>query len=94
MPSVIGIMAKYRGHLVIIIYDVNICMSLLPILHLSLLPNVIRTGEKITAVQCESPTFTVAWNPRKPLLAFSCDDKYERDRDGGTVKLFGISSES
>ncbi|KAK2154221.1 hypothetical protein LSH36_274g04026 [Paralvinella palmiformis] len=54
----------------------------------------VETGEKITAVQCESPTFTVAWNPRKPLLAFSCDDKYERDRDGGTVKLFGISSES
>ena len=36
----------------------------------------------------------LAWNPRKPLLAFSCDDKYERDRDGGAVKLFGISSES
>ncbi|XP_070539873.1 THO complex subunit 3-like [Ptychodera flava] len=55
----------------------------------------VATGEKITEVQCESPTFTVAWHPKKNLLAFACDDKdkYERDRDAGTVKVFGFSSE-
>ncbi|XP_002734008.1 THO complex subunit 3-like [Saccoglossus kowalevskii] len=53
----------------------------------------VETGEKITDVQCESPTFTVAWHPKRPLLAFACDDKYDRDRDAGTVKLFGLPSE-
>lgn len=52
----------------------------------------VETGEKIAEVPCESPTFTVSWNPKKPLLAFACDDKSERDRDrdAGTVKLFGL----
>ena len=47
----------------------------------------------MTEIGCESPTFTVAWHPKKPLLAFACDDKTgdrERDRDAGTVKLFGL----
>ena len=54
------------------------------------------TGEKVTEVPCETPTFTVAWHPKKPLLAFACDDKdkYNRDRDAGTVKLFGLPSSS
>ena len=45
---------------------------------------------------CESPTFSVAWHPKKNLLAYACDDKdkYERDRDAGTVKLFGIPSDN
>ncbi|CAH1258398.1 THOC3 [Branchiostoma lanceolatum] len=58
---------------------------------------MVETGEKICEVQCDTPTFTVAWHPSKPLLAFACDDKdkYDRDRDAGTVKLFGLpSSES
>ena len=42
---------------------------------------------------CESPTFTVAWHPKRHLLAFACDDKdkYDRERDSGTVKLFGVT---
>jgi len=50
-------------------------------------------GEKIADVQCESPTFTVAWHPKRHLLAFACDDKdkYDRERDSGTVKLFGVA---
>ncbi|XP_052772137.1 THO complex subunit 3-like [Mya arenaria] len=50
------------------------------------------TGNKISTVQVESPTFTIAWNPKKPLLAFACDDKSDRDRDrdAGTVKLYGL----
>lgn len=49
-------------------------------------------GEKIVDVACESPTFTVAWHPKRHLLAFACDDKekYDRERDSGTVKLFGV----
>lgn len=34
-----------------------------------------ETGERICEVQCNAPTFTVAWHPQKPLLAFACDDK-------------------
>ncbi|XP_072042057.1 THO complex subunit 3-like isoform X2 [Amphiura filiformis] len=56
----------------------------------------VETGEKVAEVPCETPTFTVAWHPKKPLLAFACDDKdkYNRDRDAGTVKLFGLPSSS
>lgn len=56
----------------------------------------VNTGEKIAEVPCESPTFTVAWHPKRHLLAFACDDKdkYNRDRDAGTVKLFGLSADS
>ena len=47
-------------------------------------------------VTCESPTFSVAWHPKRHLLAFACEDKdkYERDHDAGTVKLFGLSNDS
>lgn len=56
----------------------------------------VETGEKIAEIPCESPTFTVAWHPRKPLLAYACDDKdkYDRDRDAGTVKLFGLPNDT
>ncbi|KAK3754393.1 hypothetical protein QZH41_011182 [Actinostola sp. cb2023] len=39
---------------------------------------MVETGERICEVQCNSPTFTVAWHPSKPLLAFACDDKVQR----------------
>ena len=48
-------------------------------------------GEKITDIHVESPTFTVAWNPKKHLLAYACDDN---DRHSGSVKLFGISNDT
>lgn len=54
----------------------------------------VETGEKIFEVPCESPTFTIAWHPKRHLLAFACDDKGERDQDAGTVKLFGLPSSS
>ena len=34
-----------------------------------------ETGEKICDVPCTAPTFTLAWHPRKHILAFACDDK-------------------
>jgi THO complex subunit 3 len=54
----------------------------------------VDTGEKISEVPVEFPTFTVAWHPKRYLLAFACDDKetYNRDHDAGTVKLFGLPS--
>jgi len=55
---------------------------------------MVETGEKICEVQCNAPTFTVAWHPQKPLLAFACDDKDKHDRDAGTVRLFGLSNNS
>ncbi|XP_064484263.1 THO complex subunit 3-like [Ornithodoros turicata] len=54
----------------------------------------VETGDKIFEVPCESPTFTIAWHPKRHLLAFACDDKVERDQDAGTVKLFGLPSSS
>lgn len=54
-------------------------------------------GEKLWEVQCESPTFTVAWHPKRPLLAYACDDKegkYDSNREAGTVKLFGLPNDS
>lgn len=53
----------------------------------------VATGERVVAVQVDSPTFTVAWHPRSHLLAYACDDKDGADRDAGTVKLFGLSNE-
>ncbi|ELT93565.1 hypothetical protein CAPTEDRAFT_180662 [Capitella teleta] len=55
----------------------------------------VETGERITEVSVESPTFTVAWHPKSYLLAFACDDKdkYDRDRDRGTIKLFGLPND-
>lgn len=35
----------------------------------------IHTGEKVCQVTTQAPTFTVAWHPRKHLLAYACDDK-------------------
>ncbi|KAH9375444.1 hypothetical protein HPB48_013487 [Haemaphysalis longicornis] len=55
---------------------------------------LVALREKIFEVPCESPTFTIAWHPKRHLLAFACDDKGERDQDAGTVKLFGLPSSS
>lgn len=58
---------------------------------------LIFIGDKLWEVQCESPTFTVAWHPKRPLLAFACDDKdgkYDSSREAGTVKLFGLPNDS
>uniref|UniRef100_A0A674NRG8 THO complex 3 n=1 Tax=Takifugu rubripes TaxID=31033 RepID=A0A674NRG8_TAKRU len=57
----------------------------------------VETGEKLWEVQCDSPTFTVAWHPKRPLLAYACDDKegkYDSNREVGTVKLFGLPNDS
>uniref|UniRef100_A0A8C2ZZU2 THO complex subunit 3 n=2 Tax=Cyclopterus lumpus TaxID=8103 RepID=A0A8C2ZZU2_CYCLU len=57
----------------------------------------VETGEKLWEVQCDSPTFTVAWHPKRPLLAYACDDKegkYDSNREAGTVKLFGLPNDS
>lgn len=58
---------------------------------------VLSVGEKLWEIQCESPTFTVAWHPKRPLLAYACDDKegkYDSNREAGTVKLFGLPNDS
>lgn len=33
------------------------------------------TGEKVHQITTQAPTFTVAWHPKKFLLAYACDDK-------------------
>jgi len=53
----------------------------------------VETTEKITEIAVDSPTFTVAWHPFRYLLAYACDDKYERDRDAGSLKVWGFPSD-
>ena len=52
----------------------------------------VETGQKVAEVPCDSPTFTVAWHPKKYYLAFACEDKdkYNPDRDAGIIKLYGV----
>uniref|UniRef100_F6ZML6 Uncharacterized protein n=2 Tax=Ciona intestinalis TaxID=7719 RepID=F6ZML6_CIOIN len=54
----------------------------------------VATGEKVCEVPCDSPTFTLAWHPKHKLLAYACDDKDKYNRDAGSVKLFGLPTES
>ena len=35
----------------------------------------IHTGEKVYQVPTQAPTFSVAWHPKRYLLAYACDDK-------------------
>lgn len=55
----------------------------------------VQTGQSVAQVPTDNPTFSVAWHPSKLLLAYTCDDKdkYHKDRDAGTVKLFGLLKE-
>lgn len=54
----------------------------------------VSTGEKVAAVDVTSPTFTISWHPKRYLLAYACDDKekYDRDRDTGSLKVWGFPS--
>ena len=61
---------------------------------MSLCNPFLSTGEKITEITCEAPTFTVAWHPKRPLLAFACDDRDNYERDAGNVKVFGFPSDN
>lgn len=49
-----------------------------------------QTGRRVAAVPVRSATYSVAWHPRRYLLAYACDDKDDRNRDAGTVKLWGV----
>jgi len=55
----------------------------------------VETGKQVASVPTDNPTFAVAWHPSKLLLAYTCDDKdkYHKERDAGTVKLFGLAKE-
>lgn len=61
----------------------------------------VETGNQITSIPTESQTFTVAFHPKKYLLAYACDDKEQfhgrdqrSERDAGTVKVFGFHGEA
>jgi len=55
----------------------------------------VKTGEHIANVSCTSSTFTIAWHPKRYLLAYACDekDKYDRDRSVGLLKVYGFPNE-
>lgn len=54
----------------------------------------VSTGARVFDIPVETPTFTVAWHPKRYILAYACDDKeaYDRKKDVGTLKLFGFGS--
>lgn len=52
----------------------------------------VSTGEPVVEVPVETPTFTVAWHPKRYILAYACDDKESYKKEVGTLKLFGFSS--
>jgi THO complex subunit 3 len=59
----------------------------------------VETGARVGKIPTESPTFTVAFHPKKYLLAYACDDKDQssygdRSREAGNVKIFGFQGES
>lgn len=58
---------------------------------LSVLTEVVDSGENVATIACDATTNGVAWNPKRHLLAFGGDykDKYERE---GTLKIFGFDS--
>ena len=35
----------------------------------------VDTGTLITKIPVNSPTFSIAWHPKRYLLAYACDDK-------------------
>ena len=55
----------------------------------------VDSTEKVAEISVDSPTFTISWHPNRYLLAYACDDKdkYERDRDAGSLKVWGFPSE-
>ena len=54
----------------------------------------IQTGEKVHQISTQAPTFTVAWHPKRHLLAYACDDKVSLFLNllRVTVTLFSCSS--
>lgn len=55
----------------------------------------VETGASVAKIPVSSPTFSISWHPKRYLLAYACDDKdkYERDRDLGTLKIWGFPSD-
>jgi len=55
----------------------------------------VDTGASVAKIPVSSPTFSIAWHPKRYLLAYACDDKdkYDRDRDSGSLKVWGFPSD-
>jgi len=57
---------------------------------------MVETGEKIAEVPCSTPTFTVAWHPKEPILAFACDDKvgHQYCDSNDSIPSIGLKNQS
>ncbi|KAI5730532.1 hypothetical protein M8J76_014714 [Diaphorina citri] len=53
----------------------------------------VESGKKVYDICIQAATFTVAWHPKQYLLAYACDDKYDRKQDCGNLKVFGFLPE-
>ncbi|CAG0894488.1 unnamed protein product [Cyprideis torosa] len=51
-----------------------------------------RSGERVADLPVDAAIFTIAWHPKKLLLAFACEDKEapRGPRETGQLKLFGF----
>ncbi len=61
----------------------------------NILLSYVLTSLQVCELPVENPTFSTAFHPTKNILAFACDDKdkYDRERDSGTLKLYGLPSD-
>ncbi|CAG0919748.1 unnamed protein product [Notodromas monacha] len=52
----------------------------------------VESGEKVAEINVHMPSFTVAWHPKRYLLAYSCDDKFaSRTKEIGSLRVFGLN---
>eukprot|EP00962_Isochrysis_galbana_P059606 scaffold33302_cov129-Isochrysis_galbana.AAC.2 len=52
----------------------------------------VATGKQAFGIPCKAPSNTVAWHPKKMLLAYAGDDKDKMGRDEGSIRIFGFAS--
>jgi THO complex subunit 3 len=50
----------------------------------------VETGEVVHEITCKGPQRTVAWNPKKYLLAYSGEEHSRANSEEGTIHLFKL----
>lgn len=53
----------------------------------------VSTGDQILKIPVEVPTYTVAWHPKRYILAYAGDvEETYRNNNDGMISVFGFSS--
>lgn len=53
----------------------------------------VETGERVYSIHADSPVFTIAFHPKRYLLAYAFDENDAHQRDVGTVRVVGFKNE-